>query len=33
MSKPIDIMTSLSGEAITAVEQWAYFRRPEIISL
>lgn len=33
MTKPIDIMTSLSGEPITAVEQWAYFRRPEIIAL
>ncbi len=33
MSKPIDIMTSLSGEPITAVEEWAYFRRPEIIAL
>ena len=33
MSKHLDLMTTISGEPINTVEEWAYFRRPEIISL
>ena len=33
MSKHLDLMTTISGEPINTVEEWAYFRRPEILSL
>ena len=33
MNSHLDILTSLSGQKITTVEQWETFRRPEILNL
>jgi len=33
MNSHLDILTSLSGQKITAIEQWETFRRPEILNL
>lgn len=33
MSNHLDLMVSISGQPITAMEEWVYFRRPELIAL